>query len=151
MTSTVFHCSLLYQAPLTSADTLTLAGSVNIKNGNGSGSVSVSARRVMSHRAWGSVSVSLRYYCAVNAKAVELVEMYSPNRKPYIYMDLLNFTKMGFPDIDHCVNAKLFLSSLRKNPVVHWILNHMHAETVSNLQQVISKQFIMIITLLNHY
>ncbi|KAK2551213.1 DnaJ-like protein subfamily C member 11 [Acropora cervicornis] len=33
------------EAPLTSADTLTLAGSVNIKNGNGSGSVSVSARR----------------------------------------------------------------------------------------------------------
>ena len=59
VTSTVFHCSLLYQAPLTSADTLTLAGSVNIKNGNGSGSVSVSGRRVMSHRAWGSVSVSL--------------------------------------------------------------------------------------------
>jgi len=44
------------EAPLTSADTLTLAGSVNIKNGNGSGSVSVSARRVMSHRAWGSVT-----------------------------------------------------------------------------------------------
>ncbi|XP_015749990.1 PREDICTED: dnaJ homolog subfamily C member 11-like [Acropora digitifera] len=44
------------EAPLTSADTLTLAGSVNIKNGNGSGSVSVSARRVVSHRAWGSVT-----------------------------------------------------------------------------------------------
>ena len=102
MTSTVFHCSLLYQAPLTSADTLTLAGSVNIKNGNGSGSVSVSARRVMSHRAWGSVSVSLHYYCAVNAEAVEHVEMYSSNRKPYIYMNVLNFTKMGFLDIPFC-------------------------------------------------
>ena len=101
--STVFHCSLLYQAPLTSADTLTLAGSVNIKNGNGSGSVSVSARRVMSHRAWGSVSVSLRYYyCAVNSEVVEHVEMYSPSRKPYIYMNLLNFTKMGFLGIPLC-------------------------------------------------
>ncbi|XP_068753709.1 dnaJ homolog subfamily C member 11-like isoform X2 [Montipora capricornis] len=44
------------EAPLTTMDTLTLRGSVNIKNGNGSGTVSVSARRVLSHRAWGSIT-----------------------------------------------------------------------------------------------
>ncbi|KAL9971144.1 hypothetical protein ACROYT_G023633 [Oculina patagonica] len=41
------------EAPLTRKDTLTLAGSLDIKNGNGSGSVSVSARRTLSHTSWG--------------------------------------------------------------------------------------------------
>ena len=43
------------KAPLTRQDTLTLGGSLDIKNGNGSGSVSVSARRTLSHRSWGEV------------------------------------------------------------------------------------------------
>lgn len=52
-----FAIIFLYKAPLTRADTLTLAGSLKIKNGNGSGSASVSVRRTLSHRAWGEVGM----------------------------------------------------------------------------------------------
>ena len=50
--------SLLFflQAPLTRKDTLTLGGSLDVKNGNGSGSVSVAVKRTLSHRSWGEVS-----------------------------------------------------------------------------------------------
>lgn len=44
------------EAPLTRTDTLTLAGSLKIENGNGSGNVSVSTRRVFSHRVWGETT-----------------------------------------------------------------------------------------------
>ena len=47
---------LFLKAPLTRTDTLTLGGSLDVKNGNGSGSVSVSAKRILSHRSWGEVS-----------------------------------------------------------------------------------------------
>ncbi|CAH3016204.1 unnamed protein product [Porites evermanni] len=44
------------EAPLTRTDTLTLAGSLKIKNGNGTGSVSLSERRILSHKAWGEAT-----------------------------------------------------------------------------------------------
>lgn len=43
------------EAPLTRTDTLTLGGSLDVKNGTGNGSVSVSAKRTLSHRSWGEV------------------------------------------------------------------------------------------------
>ena len=49
-----------FKAPLTRTDTLTLAGSLNIKNGNGDGNVSVSTRRTFSHSKWAEVNVD---YC----------------------------------------------------------------------------------------
>ena len=51
------QCHFFVKAPLTRTDTLTLAGSLKIKNGNGTGSVSLSERRILSHKAWGEVSL----------------------------------------------------------------------------------------------
>ena len=51
------QCHFFLKAPLTRTDTLTLAGSLKIKNGNGTGSVSLSERRILSHKAWGEVSL----------------------------------------------------------------------------------------------
>ena len=51
-----FFLLFFHKAPLTRTDTLTLGGSLDVKNGNGSGSVSVSAKRTLSHSSWGEVS-----------------------------------------------------------------------------------------------
>lgn len=51
-----FFLVFFHKAPLTRTDTLTLGGSLDVKNGTGNGSVSVSAKRTLSHRSWGEVS-----------------------------------------------------------------------------------------------